>query len=76
MPIICVLRRDELDLKIMIPLILIVIVYLTYCLYDLIKVPNVKFFSKWIWGVIICISIPFGGVVYILIGRDGEEVIK
>lgn len=70
------LRRDELDLKIMIPLILIVIVYLTYCLYDLIKVPNVKIFSKWIWGVIICISIPFGGVVYILIGRDGEEVNK
>ncbi|SUK05037.1 Uncharacterised protein [Staphylococcus agnetis] len=62
------------DLKIMIPLILIVIVYLTYCLYDLFKVPNVKFFSKWIWGIIVCISIPFGGIVYILIGRDDEEV--
>lgn len=58
------------DLKIFIPVIIIIIIYLVTCFVDLFKVKKTKFLNKWIWGVIICISIPLGGIIYYLLGRD------
>ncbi len=58
------------DLKILIPIIIIIIIYLVICFADLFKVKKTKFLPKWIWGVIICISIPLGGILYYLLGRD------
>lgn len=63
------------DIKILIPILLIIIVYLIVCFHDLMKINNTKYFSKWIWGIIICISIPLGGIVYFLFARkiSGED---
>ncbi|MBI5974392.1 negative regulator of sigma-Y activity [Staphylococcus canis] len=58
------------DLKILIPIVIIVILYLIFFFADLIKVKNTKYLPKWGWGIIICISIPLGGVLYLLFGKD------
>ncbi|HAB0417284.1 hypothetical protein BU619_11895 [Staphylococcus capitis] len=63
------------DLKILFPIIIIIIIYLIICFVDLFKVKKTKFLPKWVWGIIICISIPLGGILYYLLGRDilGED---
>lgn len=58
------------DLKILIPIIIIILIYLIICFIDLFKVEKTKFLPKWVWGIIICISIPLGGILYYLLGRD------
>ncbi|MDI9232130.1 transcriptional regulator [Staphylococcus caprae] len=58
------------DLKILFPIIIIIIIYLIICFVDLFKVKKTKFLPKWVWGIIICISIPLGGILYYLLGRD------
>ncbi|MBA8760066.1 PLDc N-terminal domain-containing protein [Staphylococcus coagulans] len=60
------------NLKIWIPIILILIIYLIVCFYDLFKIDKTKYLPKWIWGIIICISIPLGGIIYFLLGRDSR----
>ncbi|MFQ3844746.1 transcriptional regulator [Staphylococcus pseudoxylosus] len=56
--------------KILIPIIMIIAIYLVICFVDLLKVNKTKFLPKWLWGVIICISIPLGGIIYYIIGRN------
>ncbi|KFE41065.1 PLDc N-terminal domain-containing protein [Staphylococcus agnetis] len=63
------------DIKILVPILLLLVLYLIVCFYDLVKVNDTKYLPKWIWGIIICISIPLGGIVYFLFARkiSGEE---
>ncbi|MDG0843982.1 PLDc N-terminal domain-containing protein [Staphylococcus equorum] len=56
--------------KILIPVIIIIALYLIICFVDLFKVNKTKFLPKWAWGLIICISVPLGGIIYYLLGRD------
>ena len=41
-----------------------------YCLYDLARISEVRVLPKAAWAVIICISSPLGGIVYLVVGRD------
>jgi hypothetical protein len=43
--------------------------FVGYCLYDLTRSP-VRHLPKWVWALICVASIPFGGIVYLLAGRD------
>lgn len=56
--------------KILIPVIIIIALYLIICFVDLFKVNKTKFLPKWAWSLIICISVPLGGIIYYLLGRD------
>ncbi|WP_222935486.1 PLDc N-terminal domain-containing protein, partial [Staphylococcus pseudintermedius] len=40
------------------------------CYHDLYKINMVKYLPKWVWSIIIIISIPLGGVIYFLLGRE------
>lgn len=70
MGIICQ-RKLDMEVKIIIPIIVLVLVYFYLCLSDLIKINNTKLFPKWVWGIICCISIPLGGIIYFIWGRGG-----
>ncbi|MCP2329339.1 hypothetical protein HDA40_007846 [Hamadaea flava] len=51
------------------PLILLGLAFVAYCLYDLSRT-DVRYLPKWAWAVICVISIPVGGIVYLLVGRN------
>jgi uncharacterized membrane protein YhdT len=53
------------------PIVILLIAWVVFALYDLSR-SDVKHLPKWLWAVIIVVSIPLGGVVYFLIGRDGS----
>jgi hypothetical protein len=53
------------------PIVILLIAWVVFALYDLSR-SDVKYLPKWLWAVIIVVSIPLGGVVYFLIGRDGS----
>lgn len=51
------------------PLIIIAVCWVAYCLWDLSN-HDVKSLPKWAWGLIIVASVPFGGIIYFVVGRD------
>jgi len=51
------------------PLIALLGAFVLYCLVDISR-NEVRHLPKWAWVVICLISIPFGGIAYLLIGRD------
>ena len=40
-----------------------------FCLWDLVRVREARVLPKWVWAIIILISFPFGGVLYVCFGR-------
>ena len=51
------------------PVIILALVFVGYCIFDLVT-HDVKHLPKWVWVIIVVISIPLGGIVYLLVGRD------
>jgi hypothetical protein len=52
----------------LLPLIALLVVFVGYCLFDLSRT-DVQYLPKWAWALICVVSIPVGGIVYLLIGR-------
>ena len=57
------------SLAALLPLALLGLAFVGYCLYDLSR-SQVRYLPKWAWALISVVSIPFGGIVYLLIGRE------
>jgi hypothetical protein len=51
------------------PLIVIGLAFIGYCLYDLYRLPAARYLPKPAWAVITLVSIPLGGILYLLLGR-------
>jgi hypothetical protein len=51
------------------PVILLVVAFVAYCLWDLSR-STVRYLPKWVWALICLASIPVGGIVYLLVGRE------
>jgi hypothetical protein len=51
------------------PIIALCVAFAGYALWDLHR-STVKSLPKWLWAVIILISMPGGAIVYFLVGRD------
>lgn len=58
------------NLKILIPLLVILVIYFYFILVDIIKSKSTRYFPKFLWIIICCISIPFGGIVYYIFGKS------
>ena len=52
----------------LVPIIALSIAWLGYCLADL-RRSEVAYFPKWAWALVIFFSVPFGGLVYLIVGR-------
>ncbi len=50
------------------PLIIAAVAFVVYCLRDLLHSP-VEPPARWWWAVFIVLSIPLGGIVWLLAGR-------
>jgi hypothetical protein len=51
-----------------VPLILLGVGFVGYCLYDLSR-NDVRHLPKWAWALICVITIPLGGIAYLFVGR-------
>jgi hypothetical protein len=51
------------------PLAVLAVAFVGYCLFDLSR-GDVRYLPKWAWALLCVVSIPLGGIVYLLIGRD------
>lgn len=61
------------DIRIVVPLILIVCLYLGACFYSIFKSADVKHLPRGAWALICVISVPLGGILYFILGRDKYE---
>lgn len=52
----------------LLPLALLAVGFVVYCLVDIAR-SEVRHLPKWAWMLICVASIPFGGVIYLLVGR-------
>jgi hypothetical protein len=55
------------------PLFILAVAFVGYCLFDLAR-NDVRHLPKWLWVVIVIISIPVGGIVYLLAGRQPKVI--
>jgi hypothetical protein len=51
------------------PILVVALGFVVYCWVDIAR-SNVKYLPKWAWAVICIISVPLGGIVYLLVGRE------
>ena len=40
-----------------------------YCLVDCARAEQVRYFSQWIWAIIMLITMPLGGMLYLMYGK-------
>jgi hypothetical protein len=51
------------------PLIVLVLAFQIYCWVDIAR-SSVKHLPKWAWGAIVTLSVPLGGIAYLVFGRE------
>jgi predicted ABC-type exoprotein transport system permease subunit len=56
----------------LVPVIVLGVAFIAYCLVDLVRAETVRHLPKWAWAVVIVVSIPLGGVAYLLVGRPSS----
>ncbi len=54
------------------PIVILFVAFAVYCVVDIVR-HEVKHLTKWAWVAISCLSIPLGGIVYLLVGRDSNR---
>jgi hypothetical protein len=51
------------------PILILCAIFVGYCWVDIAR-SEVKGLPKWAWAIIVVVSIPLGGIVYLLVGRE------
>jgi nucleoside recognition membrane protein YjiH len=59
----------EIPVAALVPLIVLWVAFVGYCLFDISR-SEVKHLPKWVWAIICVASVPFGGIVYLFVGRE------
>jgi ABC-2 type transport system ATP-binding protein len=52
--------------------VVLAVAFAVFCLVDLVRADQVRYLPKAVWAVIICVSMPWGGLFYLLAGRDRQ----
>jgi hypothetical protein len=55
------------------PLVVVALGFVVWVVVDIVRSDSVKHLPKWAWVIISIISIPLGGIVYLLAGRDRDR---
>jgi ABC-2 type transport system ATP-binding protein len=53
-----------------IPVLAVVVAFDIWCLADLARAGQVRYLPKWAWAVAICVWGPWGGLIYLILGKD------
>jgi hypothetical protein len=57
------------DIRALLPILLLALALVGYCLYDLTRVPAVRWLPKWGWAIVCMVSVPLGPILYLTLGR-------
>jgi ABC-2 type transport system ATP-binding protein len=52
-----------------IPVLAVAVAFAAWCLVDVARAGQVRYLPKWVWAVVICVSVPWGGLVYLIFGK-------
>ncbi|HEY5985250.1 MAG TPA: PLDc N-terminal domain-containing protein [Streptosporangiaceae bacterium] len=44
--------------------------FVVYCLVNLARAEEVRYLPRWAWAIICIISIPLGGILYLVLGKE------
>ncbi len=58
---------------VIVPILILAIAFDAYCLIDLNRARSVRHLPKWAWVIVILVSAPWGGLIYLFAGRDTDE---
>jgi uncharacterized membrane protein HdeD (DUF308 family) len=56
------------------PILLIAIAFIGYCIVDIARQPRTRFLPKPVWMVFSVVSVPLGGILYLLFGHSFRAV--
>ena len=59
----------DIPLAAILPLAIAAIAWLVFCFVDLAR-SEVRWLPKWGWALIILLSIPIGGIAYLLVAKE------
>lgn len=54
------------------PVVVLVVAFVAYCLVDITR-HDVRHLPKWAWAAICVLSVPLGGIAYLLFGRAHHD---
>ena len=63
------MESGELPLAALAPVVVLALAFVGYCLFDLSR-NEVRYLPKWAWAIVCVASIPVGGIIYLLAGRQ------
>jgi hypothetical protein len=52
--------------------VVLLIAWEVFCLRDLARAHRVRYLPKWGWALVCLLSIPWGGIIYLIVGRTGD----
>ncbi len=55
----------------LVPIVVVWIGYAAFFLTDIAR-HDVRHLPKWAWALVVVLSVPLGGIVYLYLGRDAE----
>ena len=53
----------------LLPVALVAVAFEVFCLIDIFKADEVRHLPRWVWAIISLLSIPLGGIAYLIIGK-------
>ncbi|MFZ0491738.1 MAG: PLD nuclease N-terminal domain-containing protein [Acidimicrobiia bacterium] len=59
----------SIPLAALVPILVVAAAFIIYCWIDIAR-SNVRYLPKWAWAIICTISVPLGGIIYLLVGRE------
>jgi hypothetical protein len=54
----------------LVPIIVVAVGFVVFCLVDLARADEVRYLPRWAWAIICVITIPLGGIAYLIFGRS------
>jgi hypothetical protein len=66
-------EMNEINWAAFAPILVLLLAFVGWCWYDISR-REVRYLPKWLWAVICLLSIPLGGIIYLLVGRDSSPI--
>lgn len=54
----------------LIPLLLAILAFVIFCVVDVARSQRVRYLPRWAWVIICLISMPWGGIAYLVFGKE------
>lgn len=63
------MNLDTAMLAPLLPVLALAVLLIGLSLIDIARKPTVRHLPKWVWALIVCLVVPLGAVLYLVLGR-------